>query len=186
MRAYGTEDVFCTKTANGISPLLAQLLSGLFNFELVSGNRKEEARSLEKAEELGVRKEREERAKVEEAAAPLRHTAVPRLTPAGSDLPAGYDEGTVRLAAAAGQDLAKLAGNAFTSFLGGGSGLKTNLALGATAIGGTLLANKGIQAVKNKMEAPRTPVEWGAGHHGFQIPYGVNQYGQPALGTPLG
>jgi hypothetical protein len=74
--------------------------------------------------------------------------------------------------------------------LGGGLGLKTNLLLAGGTLGAGVLASKGISAGTRAMsrEAPG-PAVYGAparGGIGYQIPYGVNQYGQPQVGTPLG
>lgn len=73
--------------------------------------------------------------------------------------------------------------------LTGGLGLKTNLALGAAAVGGTMLASKAMgatgRAMSREQEGP--PVYGGAVRGvGYQLPFGVNQYGQPQVGSPLG
>lgn len=72
--------------------------------------------------------------------------------------------------------------------LGGkmGLGWKGNLALTGLAAGGLMLGNKGIQKATQVMgEEAGGPAVYGAGRHGYQLPMGVNQYGQPQLGTPL-
>lgn len=75
-------------------------------------------------------------------------------------------------------------------FLGGGLGLKTNLALAGGTLAAATLASKGLSAGTRAMnsEAPG-PAVYGMGHPsrnvGYQLPFGVNQYGVPQTGTPL-
>ncbi len=72
------------------------------------------------------------------------------------------------------------------NFLGGGMGLKTNLALGAAGLGAVYLGNKGIQKATHVMgEEGSGPATYGGGRLGYQLPFGVNSYGQPQVGTPL-
>lgn len=73
-------------------------------------------------------------------------------------------------------------------FLGGGRGLKTNLALGATAVGGTMLASKAMAGAGRVMSQEVAPATYGGPVRGIgtQLPNGVNQYGVPQVGTPLG
>lgn len=95
--------------------------------------------------------------------------AAPAAAPAGGGALAGM--------AAKGKDL-----------LGGklGLGWKGNLALTGLAAGGLMLGNKGIQKATQVMgEEAGGPAVYGAGRRGYQLPYGVNQYGEPQLGTPL-
>jgi hypothetical protein len=122
------------------------------------------------------------------------------------DKAGALDPSTLRLASIAigiGEDIAKeagiglnaapAAGNLLSSakkLLSGGLGLKTNLALGATAVGGTILGSKAMHAGTRALaKEPSTPV-YGMGAPsrgvGYQMPFGVNQYGQPQVGTPIG
>jgi hypothetical protein len=72
--------------------------------------------------------------------------------------------------------------------LTGGFGLKTNLALGAAAgaglLGGSKLLNKATRVMGAEAAGPAT---YGGAVHGvgYVLPYGVNQYGQPQVGTSL-
>ena len=72
------------------------------------------------------------------------------------------------------------------NFLTGGMGLKTNLALGAAGLGAVYLGNKGLQKATQAMGSEASgPATYGGGRLGYQLPYGVNSYGQPQVGTPL-
>lgn len=72
------------------------------------------------------------------------------------------------------------------NFLTGGMGLKTNLGLAAAGAGALYLGNKGLQAATHAMGHEASgPATYGGGRFGFQLPYGVNAYGQPQVGTPL-
>ena len=121
-----------------------------------------------------------------------------------------YDDGTVRLAsiaAGAGSDMAKQAGFNMAGFaktisegaskavgaikgvpgmLKGGLGWKGNLALGAAGVGTLALGHKAVSGARNVAGAELAgPTTYGGGRFGTQIPMGVNEYGQPQLGTPL-
>jgi hypothetical protein len=192
MEHYGTEDVFLGKTAGEV-PLLARLTAALLNAELAHSNQKgdEKAETDDSVRDEAVREY--EASKLHQAEQGLRAASVP------------FDPGMTRLASIAadvGSDMAKesgiglnaapAAGNLLSSakkFMTGGFGLKTNLALGATAVGGTILASKalhkGTQALSKE---PQTAV-YGTGRPrgvGYQLPFGVNEYGQPQTGTSLG
>lgn len=89
---------------------------------------------------------------------------------------------------------APTAGAATGSALGGiasklkgnlGLGWKGNLALAGAAAGGLYAGNKALQKGTQAMGTEAGPATYGAGSHGSQLPMGVNQYGQPQLGTPL-
>jgi hypothetical protein len=94
-------------------------------------------------------------------------------------------EGMVRLAsiaAQAGVELAKKAG-----ILGAvATSPLARKALGVGAIvGGGVLAAKGISKAHQIMGEEASPQTFGSGRFGMKLPYGVNQYGQPQVGTPL-
>lgn len=127
------------------------------------------------------------------------------LSEGGYTLPASLsDAGMTRLAsiaAAAGADLAKEAGvgvpsgNLVSRASGAlkgklGLGWKGQALLGAGAIGAGVLATKGGQKLQRyAAKEPEGPAVFGmgkpSGNIGYQIPMGVNQYGQPEVGTPL-
>lgn len=94
-------------------------------------------------------------------------------------------EGMVRLASIAAQtgvELAKKAGiigTVATSPLA-----RKALGVGAV-VGGGLLAAKGISKAHQIMGEEASPQTFGSGRFGVKLPYGVNQYGQPQVGTPL-
>ncbi len=191
MQRYGTEDVFLAKTA-GV-PLLASLMAGLFNAELAHSNQKgdQKARAEQALQQEALREY--ELAKLQQAEEALRYTPVP-------------DQAMVRLAsiaADAGADLAKMggigtgavpaAGNLLAQgkkWLGGGLGVKTNLALAGGTLATGILASKAMHAGTQAMAKQPTTPTYGMGHPvrgvGYQLPFGVNQYGQPQVGTPLG
>ena len=190
---YGTEHVF-SKTAGEVPTAVERLIMGLLNFTLAKKNqdlderaRVEDVLRHEAAREL-------EHAQMQQATSSLQHTHAPRLLPAGSDLPVGWDEGMVRLAsiaASVGADLAKEAGigDLALSTLGSGAKLLKPLALPAAAVGTGVAAIGAGRAIARKgQEEPQTPV-YGMGHPvrgvGYQLPFGVNQWGQPQVGTSL-
>ena len=59
------------------------------------------------------------------------------------------------------------------------------IALAGVAAGGLYAGNKALQKGTQAMGTEAGPATYGAGSHGSQLPMGVNQYGQPQLGTPL-
>jgi hypothetical protein len=207
MKCYGTEDVFLEKTAGEV-PLLARLAAGLFNAELAHSNQKGDQRArLEAALQEEAARELE-LAKIREASAPLNGYRDDRgvgSARGSMDQAIFRDPGMVRLAsiaAGAGADLGKEAGigtgavpaasNLLAQgkkWLGGGLGLKANLALGAAGVGGTILASKAMHAGTRAMAKEPTTPSYGMGHSvrgvGYALPFGVNQYGQPQVGTPL-
>ena len=212
MKLYNTEDVFLAKTAD-VEPLLARLGMSILNYELAKSN--QTADNTQK-EETALHQEaarEHEQARMQPASESLRHTEAPRLIPAGSHLPPGWDEGTVRLASVAAQigaDMAKVGGIG-TGLLGDaaadaaehfgpkllrGAGklvkaipYKGQIAMGAAGLGALALGNKAIHAGTRALgqEAPSAPV-YGTPTRGvgYSLPFGVNQYGQPQVGAPLG
>ena len=193
MKCYGTSDVFKEKTAGEV-PLIARLAAMLINAELAHSNQKgdEKARLDDALREKAL--EEYELSRLQPATSALKHTPVP------------VDESMVRLASIAvgiGSDLAKQAGigtmaapaaagllSQGKKWLSGGLGLKTNLALGAAGVGGAILGTKAIHAGTRALANTNGPPVYGMGHPvrnvGYQIPFGVNPYGQPQIGTPLG
>jgi hypothetical protein len=65
--------------------------------------------------------------------------------------------------------------------LGGGLGLKTNLALGAAAAGSLYAGNKVIQGASHAAGSTAGPATYGGGSHGYRLPMTVNSDGQPQL-----
>lgn len=61
---------------------------------------------------------------------------------------------------------------------------KAKLLGGAGLLGAGYLGYKALEAGKEFLEAPG-PGGYGYAPGGYQVPMGVNQYGQPQLGTPL-
>ena len=112
----------------------------------------------------------------------------------------GFDEGMVRLASiarASGRTLTKVAGigGAYTGvaanagkFLGAATktvlpGLKGQLALGAGVLGAGYLGTKAVKGGLRALGNEGHPKNYGAGN--YQVPFGVNEYGHPQVGTPL-
>jgi hypothetical protein len=232
MYRYGTAGVFAEKNAGAVS-LVERLAGGLLGYGRVAANKADTDKHRAQAEAMNEMLRELELSKVDQAAQLLRHTPVPRFAP--PELPPGWDEGMVRMAAVAagaGADLAKEAGlgnfAGFAKSIGGalsglggkaaglfgggasaikapsavgggllskskgllggkaGLGIKGNLALAGAAGGALYLGNKALQKGTQVMgsEAPG-PAVYGGGRHGYRLPFGVNQYGQPQVGTPL-
>jgi hypothetical protein len=141
-----------------------------------------------------------ELARMEQAIDNAGHTPAPMILPAGYDMPVGMTEGMVRLAAAAGADMAKEADGPFrvqppegmgpSGELGAApakgflarAGIDTAKGLKRTAIGlgGTALAvGGGLYALKKGLDwagkEPHTPT-YNSG--GYQLPSEINEYGQ--------
>jgi hypothetical protein len=109
MRAYGTDDVFVSKTA-GERPLASRVADLAWGQSLLSSNeRSRQARQLAQAEMLNTAFRVLELARMEHAIDSAGHTPAPMILPAGFDMPVGMTEGMVRLASAAGEDMAKAA-----------------------------------------------------------------------------
>lgn len=98
-----------------------------------------------------------------------------------------FDKGASVAGIAAGRVLAKQAGIG-GAVLGGVKALgkaikpgwKSQLALGAGAVGAGLLASKGIRAAGNFMNAPAGEQTYGG--HNAALPTGVSQFGVPTMG----
>jgi hypothetical protein len=189
MKQYGTADLFVEKVA-GTAPLLARLGMALLNYKLVEDGRTDDAKQRVEDELRQEARLELERAQMGQATQALKHTPVPG------------DEGMTRLASIAadiGRDFAKKAGVAPIAgdllargkqMLTGGLGAKANLALAGGAIAAGTLATKGLQGASRVMaREPAGPAVFGMGRPsataGYQIPFGVNQYGQPQAGTSL-
>lgn len=63
-------------------------------------------------------------------------------------------------------------------------GWKTKALLGGAALGAGYLGYKALEAGKDFLES-QGPQGYGYAPGGYQVPMGVNAYGQPQLGTPL-
>ncbi len=207
MRRYNTESIYKEKQA-GLPSLLERLVGGSMAFGRAAHNAQQNDRAAQQAVQMNEMLRELELARVDQAGSLLRFTPVPRFAP--PDIPPGWDEGMVRLAsiaARAGADMAKEGGFDPTTFakgigalsktkaaplagkaknmLTGGLGWKTNLALGGLAAGGLYLGNKALQKGTQVMNEESGPAVYGGGRFGNQLAFGVNQYGQPQLGTPL-
>jgi hypothetical protein len=204
MKHYSTEDVFLSKTADGGS-LLAQLTVGLLNLGMAESNEHALRKQLQDNDALYEAVRELELAKMRQATAPLKGEAsgaeMTRLASvaagAGADMAikeAGIGDfvasakalGTKAFGAlkGLGADEPKASGKMLGRF-----GLKTNLAIGATGLGAAYLGSKAINAGTRELaRTPQGPAVYGGQVRGmgYQLPYGVNQYGQPQVGTPLG
>jgi hypothetical protein len=188
MEKYGTAKVA------GEGALLARLLAAVVNAELAHSNQKGDQAARQQDTDRDAAAREYEASKLHQAEQGLRAASIP------------FDPGMTRLASIAvgiGADLAKSAGVGTSAipaagnllaqgkrFMSGGLGMKANLALGGAAIGGTILGSKAMHAGTRAMaKEPQTPV-YGMGHQvrgvGYQLPFGVNEYGQPQVGTSLG
>jgi hypothetical protein len=199
MRAYGTDDVFMAKTA-GALPLASRVADLAWGRSLLSSQeRAREARQTAQAEMLNTAFRVLELARMEHTIDNAGHTPAQMLLPAGFDMPVGMTEGMVRLASAAGEDLAKAASegpyrtqppenmspagdlSAKPSFMAR-AGINTLPKLKRTALGlgGTALAVGGTLAAAKKVKdwasgAPHTPT-YNTG--GYQLATDTNEYGQ--------
>lgn len=212
LQHYGTAGVF-EKKADGMS-LLERLAGGVAGFTLGKNQTRVQAEQRAQAAQMNEMLRELELAQVDRAGQLLRHTPVPRFAPSyippGWD--EGMVR-TAAIAAQVGADMAKEAGlGGFVDFMKGvapamkspaaagglldkskallngklGLGWKGNLALAGAAAGGLALGNRGINKTTQAMGAESEgPATYGGGRHGAQLSYGVNQYGQPQLGTPL-
>ena len=187
---YRTDGVFAKLAAIPfVSP--EQMAMGLLNFLMVRKNRDlDEQQELENVLRREATRELEA-SRMQQANGSLQHTRVPMLLPAGSNVPAGWDEGMVRLAsiaAGAGADLAKEGGIGFSIAKSVGQIAKP-FALPALAVGGLMAAGAGGRAVARQGMKENPPPAYGMGTPtrgvGYQIPFGTNGYGQPQVGTPL-
>ena len=195
MKQYGTGAVFKEKTANNL-PLLSRMGMALLNYQLSESGHQADREQVEEQNLKALALLELERQRMSQATQALRHTPVPLMVAAGSDLPPGYDEGMVRLASVAvsvGSLLAKKAApsldvvDAGKKYLLGNKSLVRNVATGALAVGGLAAAQKGFNAASTAMQ--KEPRLYGTGrirsNVGYQMPYGVNEYGAPQVGTPL-
>jgi hypothetical protein len=200
VEVYGTRDVFMAKTG-GELPLVARLSAALFNAS--QGRREVRSAGEQRAEaELMTRAAEElEKERLRPATAALEHKRAPALIGRGfidpQAVPIGFDEGMVRLAHASGRALAKKAGigGAYMgAAIGAGKamqgftqkllpGMKGNLALGGAVLGAGYLGAKALKGGLNLLSHESAPKNYGAGN--YQVPFGVNEYGRPQLGTPL-
>ena len=190
MTAYGTHDVFRAKVA-GAGALLESLGAGVFNAALSHSNQNDDERQREQAAFMNEQLRELELAKIEPSVSALRHTPVDKY--ASSRLAIGIGEQLAHLTKEGGL------GNfsSFMSSLGGAAksavgstvgrlGWKGQAALGATALGGGILASKaGNKAVQAMGREQQGPAVYGGGRFGFTPPNAVNSYGVPQQGTPL-
>jgi hypothetical protein len=132
----------------------------------------------------------------------LQHTRIRPLIGRGfidpAMIPLGqYDDGMIRLASiaqASGRALAKVAGMGSIASMAASAGKllpktskgiiparwKGQLALGAAGVGAAYVGTKAVGAGLKALSHEGNPKNYGAGN--FQIPQGINEYGQPQLG----
>lgn len=200
LESYGTGDVFRAKLA-GELPLVASLAAALLNASMGRREVKSQAEQREQADLVNLAHEEFEKERLRPATSSLEHKRSPAFIGKGlidpQAVPVGFDEGMVRLAQASGRMLAKSAGlgGAYTgAAIGGGKlmqgvaqklmpGMKGSLALGAGVLGAGYLGMKGLKGGLNLLGGESAPKNYGAGN--YQVPFGVNEYGRPQLGTPL-
>lgn len=111
MQRYGTSGIFLEKVA-GASPFAARVAATLFAGTMAHAAGTEMDRQRAEAHQLNEQFRLVEQRIMGPIDQSLQHAQAPRFVQAGSDLPVGWDEGMVRLAAiarGAGEDLAKLA-----------------------------------------------------------------------------
>lgn len=111
MRHYGTASVFFEKAAGG-SPFAARVAAAMLAGTMFHGATSEMDRQKMEAHQLNEQFRLAEQRVMGPINQSLQHTRVPMFVQANSDLPVGWDEGMVRLAAiarGAGEDMAKLA-----------------------------------------------------------------------------
>jgi len=111
MELYGTDDIFKEKVA-GMPPLSGRIAASLLSRTMLMNRRLAEERHRQEAMAMNAQFRMIEHEMMRPELQNLEHSHVPMFVPAGSDLPAGWDEGMVRLASIAadtGRDMAKLA-----------------------------------------------------------------------------
>jgi hypothetical protein len=111
MEKYKTSDVFEEKLA-GHRPISGRVASSLLARVMQENRFLAGERHRQEAEEMNARFRVLEHARMQQELEGLDHTHTPMFVPAGSDLPAGWDEGMVRLASVQdriGRTMAKLA-----------------------------------------------------------------------------
>lgn len=191
MRRYHTEELYQQKLA-GHPPFLGPLTMAVANWQLAKNRQIEAAEQKRQAEILNEMFRAREHQQLSQALdsmsySPLSYSSMTRLASVAAD---------------AGGDLAKQAG--VGNFMAGvgkllGSGAKATQAAGPLARAGVTLNNlkwklpaaaavagtgylgyKGMKAVGNYMNQEAGPTNWGAGP---RLAYGVNQYGQPQVGS---
>ena len=192
LHAYGTEDVLREKTA-GELPLVARLSAALLSAGLGHAVVKSQGEQRDEAERMNLAAEELEERRISPATSALRHSRAPALIGPGfidpAMVPVGLDEGMVRLAEATGRALAKVAGIGSLAVQAGTAlgkmmpGLKGQAALGAGTLGAAYLGTKAVKGGLNTLGRESGPRNFGAGNN--QVPFGVNEYGQPQSGTPL-
>jgi hypothetical protein len=206
LSAYGTHGTFLEKAA-GELPLGMRMGAGLLGFGLLRRQDEAVAREAMQARRMNEALRELELLRMQQAIANARHTQVPMMA---GDMPLGLDEGMVRMASQALQKEAGLgvaAGQAFgaaKTFLSQApkpqaAGLdagklwnRTGLAGGAwkwklPALAGAYMGYKGLTGGVKKglgyLSGEPHPANYG--QMGPSVPAGVNQYGQPQMGTPF-
>jgi len=188
-RAYGNEDVYQAKLAG--EDYFEPLVMGLLNYGLGEHRQAVHAEQTRQAQMVNEEARRVEHEKFRPAEEALQYTPVP------------YSAMT-RLASVAdgiGRDMAKQAGigdfaNGIGKLLGGAqgaakatgflqkagltSGLKWKIPLALGALGAGSLAAKGFKSGLNYLSQEPQPAQWGTGP---RLANGVNQYGQPQVGS---
>jgi hypothetical protein len=171
---YGTEEVLREKNA-GAGSLIERMGILLLNEALLASNHADDVVVQEEHDRQYEGRREHALAKLEPALHALQHTDVPQMERLAS---VGVKMGT---------DLAKIAGMGSLVAGAGRFAMKhPGLVAGAGVLGagalGAKAINTGVQALGQE---PKGPATFGGGRFGTQLANGVNQYGQPQLGTPL-
>lgn len=119
MELYGTDDIFKEKVA-GMPAFSGRIATSLLSRTMLMNRRLAEERHRQEAASMNAQFRMIEHEMMRPELQSLEHSHVPMFVPPGSDLPAGWDEGMVRLASIAadvGRDMAKLAFGAPTGGL---------------------------------------------------------------------
>lgn len=190
MRAYGTEDVYQAKLAGG-SSFYGPMAAGLASYQWARNRQGEIREQRRQAEIMNQMFRHAERQKMQPADEALEFTPMPYSTMTR----------LASIAAEVGGDMAKRAGiGDFASSVGklvsgakgatqaGGllqhagslNSLKWKLPLAAAGLGAAALTAKGVKGGLNYMSQEAQPKNWGVGP---SLAYGVNQYGQPQVGS---
>jgi hypothetical protein len=174
LRRYGTEDVLREKNA-GAGSLIERMGILLLNEALLASNRADDVVTQEEHDAQYEGRREHALAKLEPALHALQHTDVPQMERLAS---AGM---------AIGVDLAKIAGMGRLAAGAVGFAVKhPGLVAGAGVLGAGALGAKAINTGVGALgQEPKGPATFGGSRYGTQLANGVNQYGQPQLGTPL-
>lgn len=202
MQRYGTAPF---EKSAGAGSLIERVGMLLLNEGLIASNRADdEEREREHTQEYEGRRERALE-QVAPAVHALRHTDVPddstvRLASvarvvgtelakhAGLNLSsvAGIGKKALEAGKSVGSGVAGVAKKIPGAGVAGFVAKHPGAVLGAGVLGAGALGAKAINTGVGLLgQEPKGPATFGGGRIGTQLAYGVNQYGQPQLGTPL-